>query len=30
LGIVTLGETSLGEPGGDGLKENSVMDFEGT
>jgi pyruvate,water dikinase len=30
LGIVTLGETGLGKPGGDGLKENSVMDFEGT
>jgi len=30
LGIVTLGETGLGKPGGDDLKENSVMDFEGT
>jgi len=30
LGIVTLGGTGLGDPGADGLKENQVMDFEGT
>jgi pyruvate,water dikinase len=30
LGIVTLGGTGLGGPGGDRLKENSVMDFEGS
>ncbi len=30
LGIVTLGDTGLGGSGGHGLKENSVMDFEGT
>jgi len=30
LGIVILGGTGLGDPGADGLKENQVMDFEGT
>jgi pyruvate,water dikinase len=30
LGIVTLGGAGLGGPGEDRLKENLVMDFEGT